>query len=90
MSDNNKPAARVNMHPVSAAIWRNENAKGETFYSVTVQRNYKDAEGKWKSSDSLNESDLLLAAKVLDLAHTEISKLRANDRMLQQPEDQVA
>jgi hypothetical protein len=81
-----QPAARVNLHPVSAAIWRNQNAEGTAFYSVTIQRSYKDAEGKWKSSDSLNEGDLLLAAKVLDLAHTEISKLRASDRKAQQPE----
>ena len=90
MSDSKKPAARVSLHPVSAAIWRNDNAKGEAFYAVTLQRNYKDADGKWKSSDSLNEGDLLLAAKVLDLAHTEISKLRAKDRQAQQPEDQAA
>jgi hypothetical protein len=91
MSDSKKPAARVSLHPVSAAIWRNENAKGDgAFYSVTLQRSYKDAEGKWKSSDSLNEGDLLLAAKVLDLAHTEIVKLRANDRQAQQPEEQAA
>ena len=47
MSDSKKPAARVSLHPVSAAIWRNENAKGDgAFYSVTLQRSYKDAEGK--------------------------------------------
>jgi hypothetical protein len=91
MSDSKKPAARVSLHPVSAAIWRNENAKGDgAFYSVTLQRSYKDAEGKWKNSDSFSEGDLLLAAKVLDLAHTEIVKLRANDRQAQQPEDQAA
>jgi hypothetical protein len=91
MSDSKKPAARVSLHPVSAAIWRNENAKGDgAFYSVTLQRSYKDAEGKWKSSDSLNEGDLLLAAKVLDLAHTEIVKLRSSDRQAQQPEEQAA
>ena len=31
---------------------------------------YKDAEGRWKSTDSLGREDLLLAAKVLDLAHS--------------------
>ena len=41
------------MYPITAAIWRNENAEGRGFYSVTVQRSYKDAEGNWKSSDSL-------------------------------------
>jgi len=89
MSDNRTPAAKVNLHPVSAAIWRNQNEEGSAFYSVTIQRNYKGADGKWKSSDSLNEGDLLLAAKVLDLAHTEISKLRASDRKAKQPEDQT-
>ena len=89
MSNATKPAAKVTMYPITAAIWRNETAKGSA-YSVTIQRSYRNAEGEWKSSDSLNESDLLLAAKVLDLAHTEISKLRASDRQTQQPEDQAA
>jgi hypothetical protein len=89
MSNTTKPAAKVTMYPITAAIWRNETAKGVAF-SVTIQRSYKNADGEWKSSDSLNEGDLLLAAKVLDLAHTEISKLRASDRQAQQPEDQAA
>jgi hypothetical protein len=86
MSDNRKPAAKVTLYPITAAIWKNDSG----FYSVTVQRSYKNAEGEWKSSDSFNESDLLLAAKVLDLAHTEISKLRASDRQAQQPDEQAA
>jgi len=89
MSNTSKPTAKVTLYPITAAIWRNEN-KGQAFYSVTIQRSYKDAEGKWKSSDSLNESDLLVAAKVLDLAHTKISELRASDRQAQQPEEQAA
>ena len=90
MSDSKKPAARVKMFPITASIWRNETAKGEAFYIVTLQKRYTDAEGNWKSSDSLNEGELLLAAKVLDMAHTEISKLRANDRKAKQPEDEAA
>ncbi len=89
MSDNKKPAATItSCFPVSLAIWRHETEKG-VFYSTTLQRRYRDSDGKWKSSESLNESDLLLAAKALDLAHTEILKLRANDRNAQ-PEDQAA
>jgi hypothetical protein len=86
MSNTTKPAAHVTLHPVRAAIWRNEH-DGQAFYSVTIQRSYKDAKGKWKSSDSLNESDLLVAAKVLDLAHTKIFELRAADRQAQQPQE---
>lgn len=80
MSDNKKPAAKINLHPVSAAIWRNQNQKGDAFYSVTFERSYKDENGKWQSSSSFSVSELLLLSKVADLAHSEIYKLRANDR----------
>jgi hypothetical protein len=89
MSNASNPAAKVTLFPITAAVWRNETAKGPA-YSVTIQRSYRDAEGNWKNSDSLNESDLLLAAKVLDQAHTEIAKLRASHRQTQQPEDHAA
>jgi hypothetical protein len=89
MSDNKKPAAKVSLHPVSAAIWRNENPTG-VFYSVTFERSYKDDAGKWQSSATFNASDLLLLAKVADQAHSEIYKLRANERQAHQPEDAVA
>lgn len=79
MSDSKPPIARVKLHPVSVAIWANKTDKG-TFYSVTIASRYKDANGKWRNSVSLNEQELLLAAKALDQAHTEILKLRAADR----------
>jgi hypothetical protein len=88
MSDNKQPAAKINLHPVSAAIWRNENQKG-AFYSVTFERSYKDDDGKWHRSGSFNASELLLLAKVADLAHSEIHKLRAGDRNTQS-EDEAA
>lgn len=89
MSDSKKPVAKVSLHPVSAAIWRNQNQKGEVFFSTTFERSYKDDVGNWKSSDSFSAGDLLLLAKVADLAHTEIFKLRANERNAQ-TEDQAA
>lgn len=80
MSESKKPASKVSIYPVSAAIWRNVNAKGEAFYSATFERSYRDAGGKYKSTESFNASDLLLLAKVADLAHTEITKLRVSDK----------
>jgi len=88
MSDNKNPTAKVTLHPVSAAIWRNQNPTG-VFYSVTFERSYKDDAGNWKSSDSFSGNELLLLAKVADLAHSEIYKLRASDRHAQ-PDDQAA
>ena len=75
----NQPVARVRIYPISASIWKNQSSNGETFYSVTLQRTYKDDSGKYQHTDNLNVSDLLIAAKVLDLAHTQAIKLRAAD-----------
>jgi hypothetical protein len=86
MSDTKKPAARISMYPVNAAIWRNQNPKG-VFYSVTFERSFKDDSGKWQTSSTFNANDLLLLAKVADQAHTEIFKLRANDRHSDADED---
>lgn len=88
MSENKQPIAKINLHPVSAAIWRNENPKG-TFYSVTFERSYKDDEGKWHRSGSFNAGELLLLAKVADLAHTKTLELRAAERN-PQSEDEAA
>jgi hypothetical protein len=88
MSDNKKPAAKITLYPVSAAIWRNEN-NGQAYYSCTFERSYKDERGKWHASASFNSNDLLLLAKVADQAHSKIHELRANDRQAQ-PDDQAA
>jgi hypothetical protein len=88
MAADRKPASKVSLYPVEAAIWRNENQKGEAFYSVTFQRSYRDKDGNYKSSDSFNASDLLLLAKVADLAHSEALKLRASDKK-PQPEEEA-
>ena len=65
---------------------RQRNA-GETFYNVTFERRYRDDANKWQSSSSFGMSDLLLLAKVADLAHSEIHRLRAAHK---EPESLVA
>ncbi len=65
-----KPTHEVRLGGIKAAIWANETEGGATRYNVTVGRLYKDDEGQWKTTDSLGRDDLLVAAKVLDLAHT--------------------
>lgn len=89
MPDSKKPATKVSVHPVSAAIWRNSNQKG-TFYSVTVERSYKDDAGKWQTSSTFNASDLLVLAKLADLCDTKIRELRTADRQSEQPDEEAA
>lgn len=87
MSNSKKPVSKVTMYPVNAAIWRNQNDKGEAWYNVTFERSFKNEAGEWQSSGTFNAGDLLLLAKVADLAHSEIFKLRATDRQPQQSDE---
>jgi hypothetical protein len=89
MSDTKKPAAKVTLYPVTAAIWRNQNPSG-VFYSVTFERSFKDDAGKWQSASTFNANDLLLLAKVADQAHSEIFKLRAKDRQANPADEDAA
>ena len=89
MSDNKKPAAKINLYPVSAIIWKNAGPKG-VFYSVAFERSYKDDSGKWQSSSTFNAQDLLLLAKAANEAESEIRRLRAADRSSEQSEDEAA
>jgi hypothetical protein len=81
-----KPARTIRQFfPITGSIWRNESTDDKTgevrvWYSVTVERQYRDKEGNWNSTGSFSDDQPLVAAKVLDLAHTEISKLRDQDR----------
>lgn len=87
MSDK-KPASKVSMYPITAAIWRNETDKG-AFYSVTFEITYKDRDGNFKSGSSYSVEDALLLAKVANAAHTEMYKLRSADRAAQRATDQA-
>jgi hypothetical protein len=69
----NKPAGKVSIFPVNATIWRNGK-----FFSVKFERSYKD-EGQWKRTANFDHQNLLALAKVVDMAHTEIERLRAED-----------
>ena len=51
MSNTSKPVAKVQMFPINAAIWRNEN-NGRAYYSATFERSYRDDAGNWKSTNS--------------------------------------
>ena len=58
---------------IRAAVWMNETEQG-TRYNATLTRLYKDGEGNWRTSESFGRDDLLLVAKVCDLAHTWVSE----------------
>lgn len=70
------PVAKLRNGLLNASIWAHVNDKG-TFYSVTFERRYRDAQGEWKSTHSFDRSSLLKLAKLADQAETEIARLAA-------------
>ena len=70
-----QPIARFRAGQVVSALWENEaNVKGKavTILKATVQRRYKDQEGNWQSSNSLNRNEILLAIYCLQKAFERI------------------
>ena len=65
-----KPVQEVRLGRIKAAIWENETQGGALRHNVTFQRIYQDDKGNWQSSESFGRDDLLLLAKVADLAHS--------------------
>ena len=74
-----RPIHEIRLGRVKAAIWANETEHGVR-YGVTVSRIYKDQQGgKWQSSDSFGRDELLVLAKVCDLAHTWICEATSGE-----------
>ena len=74
---NPKPISEVRIGRVKAAIWPNE-TEGRTRHNVTFSRLYKNGD-EWKSTQGFSRNDLLVLAKVADLAHSRIFELRQEE-----------
>jgi hypothetical protein len=72
------PVAKLRIGKVKANIWERKSNNG-TFYSVTFERGYKDADGHWQTTDSFDTADLLALAKLADQAHTRILEIRNSE-----------
>ena len=75
-NDPKRPVHEVRLASVKAVIWENETRNG-TMHNVVLVKVYKDGDD-WKETHSLGRDELLLAAKVLDSAHSWIFQHRAD------------
>src|SRR4051794_39271946 len=63
-----RPTHEVRLGRIKGAIWANGTDQGVR-YGVTLSRLYKDPESdEWRTSTSFGRDDLLLVAKVCELA----------------------
>lgn len=60
-----QPVKKFRIGYVSATIWENEGNGDRKFYTVDVQRTFKDGDDL-RNTSSLNAADLLNAAKLLE------------------------
>ncbi|MCK5107529.1 MAG: hypothetical protein KAQ83_02275 [Nanoarchaeota archaeon] len=71
--EKNQPEKRFSTGAITATIWKNKGhlKTGEVneYHTISIQRGYKDKEGKWKSTNSLRINDLPKAALVLNKAY---------------------
>ena len=62
MEAKNKPNKKFKAGAVSAIVWANEmlDKQGKSFsvYTVAFERNYKDRDGNWKSTNSMRVNDI--------------------------------
>ena len=60
--EGNKPVGKYRAGNVTATIWKNENkskdGKEYDFYSVSIERNFKNDKEEWKSTNSFMKNDL--------------------------------
>ena len=62
MEEKQKPDNKFKAGAVTATVWANEmkDRQGNKFsvYTVAFERNYKDRDGNWKSTNSLRVNDI--------------------------------
>lgn len=64
----NAPVKKFRIGYLSVSIWKQEVQGGKAFHTVELVRTYKDSSGALKNTSSLNQDDLLNAAKLLERA----------------------
>lgn len=71
-----RPVAEVRLGRIKAVIWANAGEDGEVWHTVQLVRLYREGD-RWQSTHSFRRNDLLLVAKVADLAHSKVCELAA-------------
>jgi len=54
---------------IQVAVWENQGKEGNSYYTVSIDRRYKDKNDEWKSSNSLKMNDLPKAILALEKAY---------------------
>ncbi|MDP7467986.1 MAG: hypothetical protein QGF25_07245 [Candidatus Woesearchaeota archaeon] len=64
MEKNAGPIQKFKAGGISAKVWKNQNDKGD-YFTVSLERVYKDQKGDWKTTSTMRVNDLPRASVVL-------------------------
>jgi hypothetical protein len=73
------PEHRVRYGRVDVAVWKRQ-GEGRPRFNVSVSRSYKGQDEQWRRTMSLDEEDLLAAAKALEEAYLWIQQERRRSK----------
>lgn len=75
-SANNMPEKKFSAGAIKATVWKNQTVKPtgdpSEYVTISIERVYKDKEGKWQSTNSLRVNDLPKAAVVINKAYEHV------------------
>ena len=58
MTTATQPAKRFRLGSITLTVWPNQDRNGNTYYSTTITRRYRDGSGNWSDTSSLRHADL--------------------------------
>jgi len=75
----NLPAETIRDGAIKATIWANSGEKG-TFYSVEINRTYKDAGDQYQDATSFTGTDLLKVSRLAGRAYDRVRELNSEQQ----------
>jgi hypothetical protein len=76
-----QPVKKISVAGIQVAIWENTGKDNQSFYSVSLDKRYKDPADGWKSSSSFKATDLPKAILALQKAY-EFLVLKESDPLV--------
>lgn len=77
-----KPVATIRAEDCSASIWAREHlvqGKPKTFYSISLERSYKDRDGRWRYTRSFDRDSLGAVVSLCQQASESIAGMMQRD-----------
>ena len=63
------PVKKFQAGGIQVAVWENEGSENGNYNTVSFDKRYKDKEGNWQSTKSLNVNDIPKAVAALNQAY---------------------